>query len=78
MLEIPGIRVNEKDNISRTPLHCAAGQGNIEVVQRLLEIPGIRVDEKDSIGCTALDWAEMNHYTKVVSMLLGIKTTGSF
>ena len=55
-LILNGAKVNEKDNVCRTPLHYAAFNGKLEVVRELLEYGAIH-NEKNNNGKTPLDIA---------------------
>lgn len=58
LIDIPGIKLNARDNRGRTPLHLASENGHIDIVRMLLATPGIRPNIKDEYGNTALDLAK--------------------
>ena len=49
-----GANFNKKTRNGRTPLHLAAGAGNLEIVQRLLSLKEIKRNARDMFGNTAL------------------------
>ena len=53
-----GIPVDLSDEDGRTILHCAAGEGQIKVVELLVK-RGCRIDPVDNNGWTPLDYAGM-------------------
>ncbi|MFH1831407.1 MAG: ankyrin repeat domain-containing protein [bacterium] len=52
-----GAGINAKDNIDRTPLHCAAGYGTLDVVKYLVE-KSADIDAKTKEDKTPLDYAK--------------------
>ena len=49
----------QKDSKGRTPLHLAAMNGDLEIVERLVD-GGAEIGARDSIGFTALHYAIEN------------------
>lgn len=45
---------SDVDALGATPLHRAASQGRVDIVEILLKCPSIKLDLCDSTGCTAL------------------------
>ena len=52
-----GTDVNTKSDTDWTPLHNAAGEGNKEIVERLID-KGADVNPKTNDGYTPLDWVD--------------------
>ena len=52
------------------PLHVAAADGNLEIVQFLLDQPGIDCFAADRKGLLAVDWARQLGNTEIRSILL--------
>ena len=52
-----GTDVNTKSDTHWTPLHNAAGEGNKEIVERLID-KGADVNAKTNDGYTPLDWVD--------------------
>ncbi|MCP4745730.1 MAG: hypothetical protein GY874_06250, partial [Desulfobacteraceae bacterium] len=64
------VDVNQVDNDGQTPLHRAAKEGHIDVVDALLLHPGADVNKADDEGWTPLNWAAEEGHTDVVNALL--------
>ena len=62
-----GIPIDLTDEEGRTILHCAAGEGQIKVVELLVK-RGCRIDLVDSNGWTPLDYAGMCGRKKTVQL----------
>ena len=58
--------LNDEDG--RTLLHCAAGEGQIKVVELLIK-RGCRIDPVDKNGCTPLDYATACGHVQTVQLL---------
>ncbi|NPB04032.1 MAG: ankyrin repeat domain-containing protein [Thermotogae bacterium] len=54
-----------------TPLHCAAGGGDVEAIKELLK-RGERIDARDIYGRTPLHYAAMDGKSEAVRYLLSI------
>lgn len=72
--EYYGYQTGENDNSSFyvsgvTALGIAAGDGNVEFVEKLLSIPGIEVDPVASDGTTPLYYAAVWGYAEIIRML---------
>lgn len=65
-----GADVNALGNGRATPLHCAAHNGQLDVVRVLLD-HGALGGVEDEAGATALQLAEGNHNRAIVDMLKG-------
>ena len=50
-----------------TPLHCAAGSGNMEAVRFLVERCGVQINTQDRFGMTPLNRAEQVPVDKTAS-----------
>ena len=70
LLAHPGIDVNVKDHIGRTPLIIAAFAGDQALVERLLARPDLEVNAVDQDRQTALAWAALGGDAGVVKALL--------
>ena len=60
--------VDLNDEDGRTLLHCAAGEGQIKVVELLIK-RGCRIDPVDRNGCTPLDYATACSHLQTVPLL---------
>jgi ankyrin repeat protein len=65
-----GARVNTAGCSGRTALHCAAFEGRVDVVERLLQCADILVAIEDSICETPLHKAASNGHLRIVQLLL--------
>jgi Ankyrin repeats (many copies) len=70
LLAHPGIDVNVKDHIGRTPLIIAAFAGDEALLDRLLARPDLEVNAVDQDRQTALAWAALGGDPGVVKALL--------
>ena len=67
----PGIAVDESDNVSPTPLHWAAQQGDEVSVEVLLKF-GANPNLVDHNGLTTLHWAAFGGNRGCISQLLEV------
>ncbi|TMW68597.1 hypothetical protein Poli38472_006065 [Pythium oligandrum] len=65
-----GVNLDAKDEDERTPLHWAAGNGSVDVVEYLVEHAKARVNVQDDAGWTPLMSAASAGHSDVVSFLL--------
>ncbi|KAF5323925.1 hypothetical protein D9611_008371 [Ephemerocybe angulata] len=70
LLSTPGIVVNARDTVGRTPLSFAAECDDEAVVKLLLTAPGIDVNAPDTDGWTPLCFPTVVGYEAVVKLLL--------
>ena len=63
------INANFKDRYNRTPLYCAARNGNRAVVKLPLNISKVDTDSKDGDGQTPLLLAAKNEHDAVMRLL---------
>lgn len=61
--------INERDNNSKTPLHFAAENNNLEIVENLIA-SGANIYAKDKYGCSALHIAVINNAKETVEFLI--------
>ena len=66
---LSGADAKERANEAWTPLHSAAQNGHLEVVNRLLEV-SVDSKERSSNGYTPLDSAARNGHLEVINQLL--------
>jgi hypothetical protein len=64
-----GINPNSADDVGRTPLYNAAGEGHAEVVKLLLAAPGIDVNKTDIAGWTPLRHARYENKTECAELI---------
>lgn len=65
-----GARVNLTGCSGRTALHCAAFEGRVDVVERLLQCSDVLVAVEDDIGETPLHKCATNGHLRIVQLLL--------
>jgi ankyrin repeat protein len=66
-----GFNINEFDDLSRTPLHCAVEGEHYLVAKWLLENgANVNANEEERIGETALSLAAQGGYPEIVELLL--------
>ncbi|XP_044738962.1 uncharacterized protein LOC123300452 [Chrysoperla carnea] len=71
MLVERGVDVNELDLcFSRTPLHCAAIVGNVEVIKYLLSVQGIDVNAEEDNCDLPIKYAVNGNHHEVMKMLI--------
>ncbi|KAF9922410.1 hypothetical protein BGZ65_009624 [Modicella reniformis] len=65
------VLLSHQDEYGKTPLHMAAANGHLDVVEYLITVisPGA-VNTQNEQGNTALHWAAMNGHTQVVETLI--------
>jgi ankyrin repeat protein len=68
-----GADINTLDGDKRTPLHWAAANGHMQIVQHCLECKGVNIASQDDGGWTPLMSAVSSGRTGVVQMLLSKK-----
>lgn len=59
ILEIPGVRVNQRNKTGQTPLMIAAFNGNLEIAKKLLA-KGAQLELKDNSGSEAFHYAALS------------------
>ncbi|WP_264328502.1 ankyrin repeat domain-containing protein [Wolbachia endosymbiont (group A) of Andrena hattorfiana] len=60
-----------KDNSGKTPLHCAASNGKLDIVKYFVDEEKIDASIKDNSGWTPLHWASWNGHLDVAKYLIG-------
>lgn len=70
LMDHDNVEVNSKDQDGRTPLSCAAEDGNKTVVQTLMNQGKVEVNSKDEDDNTPLAWAAGRGHTAVVKLLV--------
>eukprot|EP01125_Pyxidicula_operculata_P013615 TRINITY_DN4514_c0_g1_i3.p1 TRINITY_DN4514_c0_g1~~TRINITY_DN4514_c0_g1_i3.p1 ORF type:complete len:1558 (-),score=367.99 TRINITY_DN4514_c0_g1_i3:36-4709(-) len=72
-----GPDVNLRNARGQTPLYCAAGSGNADLVDKILSIDGVDINCTENHGSTPLHAASFKGHAKVLSLLLsfGCDTT---
>ncbi len=60
-----------KDNSGKTPLHCAAFNGKLDIVKYFVDEEKIDASIKDNSGWTPLHWASWNGHLDVAKYLIG-------
>jgi ankyrin repeat protein len=68
-----GAEINTLDGDQRTPLHWAAANGHLQIVQHCLECAGVIIDTQDDGGWTPLMSAVSSGRGEVCNMLLSKK-----
>ena len=72
---MPTVDVNAATNNGGwRPLHCAAGNGDRDIVELLLAVPNVDVNVAGNDGQTPLHWAARNRRRAVVEQLLAVPT----
>lgn len=66
-----GLDIEGRSYMGRTPLHWAAGQGDLSVFRTLVS-HGVHIDATDDEGHTAIDIAAASNQLEVVRELLGL------
>ncbi|GJJ76917.1 uncharacterized protein EMPS_09276 [Entomortierella parvispora] len=70
-LEKAKILLSHQGDYGKTPLHMAAANGHLDVVEYLISvIPAEAVNTQNEQGNTALHWASANGHLKVVEALV--------
>ncbi|XP_042320382.1 LOW QUALITY PROTEIN: transient receptor potential cation channel subfamily A member 1 [Sceloporus undulatus] len=59
------------DDLNATPLHHAAGRGQLELMQMIIDSSNEALNVTDSSGNTPLHWATKKNQTESVKLLLG-------
>ena len=65
-----GVSRDTRTKVDRTPLHVAAQEGHLDIVN-LLIMHGADIDAKDLLRMTPLHWAVERGFTDIVEALLG-------
>lgn len=65
------VDIDQTDQKGRSPLSCAAANGNVGVVDLLLATKSVTVDRRDRQGRGPLSWAAASGDSEVVKVLLG-------
>ncbi len=69
-----GAEANLSDYDGRTPLHLAASEGHLDVVQYLIS-KGAQVNIRDRWGGSPLSDAERGKFNNIVNFLLSVGAT---
>lgn len=68
LLNQPGVDVDVRDILGRTPLMCAARYGRVEAVKTLLEA-GATPQNKDDFGLSVIDWTAELETSEIADIL---------
>ncbi|KAB5566729.1 hypothetical protein GE09DRAFT_1273594 [Coniochaeta sp. 2T2.1] len=64
-----GADTNGRDRLGRTPLHTAAGAGNLAAAQALLRVPRIKPSPTEAEFLTSLDWARVHGHDAAAALV---------